>query len=275
MRKIKKILKDIIPPVAMRMMPALRADGIRFEGDFATWSDASKLCVGYAAEEILAKVLDATLKVKSGEAAFERDSVLFDEVQYSWPVTAALMWAAAQNEGRLHVLDFGGALGSGYFQNRAFLSGLQEVTWSIVEQPHYVNAGLEKVQDEVLKFFPSLECYLKNHRPTVILLSSVLQYLPDADQVCESLRRIDASVMVIDRTPFSDINVDHICIQYVPDSVYKASYPMRIFSFDKMVNKFKGWKLVERFKCPEGVVMLENGSEFEFSGLILARSDDK
>lgn len=44
-------------------------------------------------------MLEATLKVKRGEAVFERDSVLFDEIQYSWPVTAALI-----RNGRLHLL---------------------------------------------------------------------------------------------------------------------------------------------------------------------------
>ena len=51
-------------------------------------------------------VLDASLKVKNGVAAFERDSVLFDEIEYSWPVTAELMHGAARSGGRVHVVDF-------------------------------------------------------------------------------------------------------------------------------------------------------------------------
>ena len=73
------------------------------------------------AQDILDKVLAATLKVKQGQAVFERDSVLFDEIEYSWPLLAGLMWAAASNGGKLNVLDFGGALGSSYYQNRKFL----------------------------------------------------------------------------------------------------------------------------------------------------------
>jgi putative methyltransferase (TIGR04325 family) len=65
-------------------------------------------------------VLEAPLKVRCGEAVFGRNSVLFDEIQYSWPVTAALMWAAARNNRNPHIIDFGGSLGNSYFQDKIF-----------------------------------------------------------------------------------------------------------------------------------------------------------
>lgn len=275
MSKIKTLIKDWVPPAVVRALQNKHANRIRFEGNFATWEEASALCSGYAAEPILAKVLDSTLKVKRGDAAFERDSVLFDQVEYSWPVTAALMWAAAQNEGKLNVLDFGGALGSSYFQNRAFLSGLSAVSWSVVEQPHYVSAGLQHIQNNELNFYSSIEACLEEHAPTAVLLSSALQYLPDVDNVCECLRKINAKVILIDRTPFNDMDKNSLCIQHVPDSIYKASYPMWIFSYNRMLDNFKGWRLVARFKCPEGVMISDNGERIEFFGLILIRINDK
>jgi putative methyltransferase (TIGR04325 family) len=69
---------------------------------------------GYDSEIILEKTRDALLKVKNGEAAYERDSVLFDEIQYAWPLLTSLMWVAAQAKGILNVLDFGGSLGTTY-----------------------------------------------------------------------------------------------------------------------------------------------------------------
>ena len=59
---------------------------------------------------ILGKVLEATLKVKNGEAVYERDLVLFDHIEFYWPVLSGLMWVAARNNGRLNVLDYGGTL---------------------------------------------------------------------------------------------------------------------------------------------------------------------
>ena len=64
---------------------------IRFEGSYPTWQDANAQCNGYTSKEILEKILVATLKVKKGEAVYERDSMIFDQIEYSWPVVSVLM----------------------------------------------------------------------------------------------------------------------------------------------------------------------------------------
>ena len=43
------------------------------------------------------------LKIKAGEAAFDRDSVLFAEVQHSFPVLAGLLRAAVESGNQLNV----------------------------------------------------------------------------------------------------------------------------------------------------------------------------
>ena len=90
---------------------------------------------GYDGPAILAKTREAGLKVKRGEAAYERDSVLFDQVEHSFPLLAGLLRAALSQQGELVVLDFGGALGSTYLQCREFLTPLKRLVWCIVEQP--------------------------------------------------------------------------------------------------------------------------------------------
>ena len=136
MSVLKTIARELLPPVLLRLLRQAYGGAIHFEGDFATWEDARAHCTGYDNDEILAKVLAASLKVKAGEAAFERDSVLFDEIEYVWPVLTGLMWAAARSGGSLNVLDFGGALGSSYFQSKNFLQSLPDLRWNVVEQPH-------------------------------------------------------------------------------------------------------------------------------------------
>ena len=39
----------------------------------------------------------ATFKVKKGEALYERDLIIFDQIEYSWPVLFRLMWGDAEN----------------------------------------------------------------------------------------------------------------------------------------------------------------------------------
>ena len=251
MTALKELVRDCLPPVLLRWFRQIRGgDGLRFEGDFATWEEADTCCTGYEGEEILAKVLAATLKVKRGEAAFERDSVLFDQIEYVWPVLAALMWTAARSGGRLNVLDFGGALGSSYFQNRKFLQSLPDVRWNVVEQRHYVAAGRQHIQDEQLRFYESVEQCLSANQPNVILLSSVLQYLPDPFGILNTLGAIKADTLLLDRTSFSlSGHADRIKLQYVPASIYQASYPCRVFNEDNLCQFISGldYQLLETF----------------------------
>lgn len=270
---IKSIAKDWLPPVVVRALRSARGGGIHFEGNYPTWEAAAAQCTGYDAAPILAKVLDATLKVKRGEAAYERDSVLFNEIDYTWPVTAALMWASAQSGGRLDVLDYGGALGSSYFQNRALLADLPQVRWSVVEQAHYVEAGREHIQDDKLKFYFSIESCLAKNEPNVVFLSSVLQYLPEVLKIIESINDSGASILIIDRTPFNKGATDRICVQKVPDSIYRASYPMKIFSEKKFLNSLAKWEVVSKIPSPEGSLRSNTSLDINFQGFILKRKN--
>lgn len=266
----KEIAHEYLPPILVRLLQKLRGGGISFGGDYATWTDAKAHSSGYDADDILAKVLAATLKVKRGEAAFERDSVVFDRVQYTWPVLAGLMWAAARNDGRLNVLDFGGALGGSYFQNRKFLEVLADVRWNVVEQGHYVKSGKKHIQDEILRFYPTISACMLENTPNVILLSSVLQYLEKPINILQELRNVGAAVMIIDKTPLANIHGDKLLIQQVPTSIYSASYPMWVLSFATLSEELeRHWRIVNRFLGPEGHVRSKDGLSFSFEGLLL------
>jgi putative methyltransferase (TIGR04325 family) len=267
---IKPLMKDILPPALLRAVCHLRGKGIRFEGNYNTWEEAASLCTGYDGDAILDKVLQATLKVKRGEAVFERDSVLFDEIQYSWPVTAALMWAAARNNGELHVLDFGGSLGSSYFQNRKFLSKLRKISWSVVEQSKFVEIGRGQISDSVLSFNANIDESCENFTPNIALLSSVLQYLPNPFAVLENLANKKINLIVVDRTPFSNDAVGKIKIQNVPESIYSASYPCWFFSKDMFIQNMMSlnYQLIESF---DALDKLSNQAKWQ--GLIFEKTD--
>lgn len=269
MQKIKDFVKSWLPPIVVSALRSARRDNIRFEGGFASWEEAARRCTGYDANHILAKVLDATLKVKRGEAVFERDSVLFDEIDYAWPVTSGLLWAAARNAGRLNVLDFGGSLGSSYFQNRRFLHALADVKWNVVEQPHYVQAGQAHVQDEALRFYGSVGECLKDNQPNVILLSSVLQYLGRPYETFEELGKSGAQFLIIDRTPFSALSQDEVAVQMVPPRIYEASYPMWVLGKAGFLEKSRGrWGLVASWVNQDAADHVNMNFDFSFQGMI-------
>lgn len=272
MTRLASLAKDWLPPAVARTLRSWSGRGLRFEGDFSTWEQAAARCTGYDSTAVLDKVLEATLKVKRGEAAFERDAVVFDRLEYVWPVTAGLMWAAARSAGRLHVLDFGGALGSCYFQNRALLETLPDVRWSVVEQAHYVAAGREHVADGRLQFHETIPAAVAADAPNVVLLSSVLQYLRAPFDIIDALADTSATSLVIDRTPFTSAARDALVIQQVPPDIYDATYPMWILSESAFLRRLSGrWKLVAQHQSPEGVVRAGH-RQVAFQGMLFSRS---
>lgn len=269
---LKAIARELLPPVLLRALGRASRGPIRFTGDYASWDAASAVSSGYDLPAILERVKQAALKVKSGEAAYERDSVLFDRIEYSWPLLAALMWVAAANGGVLRVLDFGGSLGTGYFQNRKFLRGL-DVSWHVVEQPAFVRAGKEHFEGGELRFHESLDDAVATAPPDVIVFGASLQYLPDPYAVLARLASVDHRALVIDRTPFSRLDEDRIVVQHVPPEIYPATYPMRVFSRERFLRFLRdhGWTVIEHFDCAEGTRRTDRGLEFEFGGLLSSR----
>ena len=250
MARIQGLTRNWLPPVMANALKRWRKRGIRFEGQYSSWEEAASLTDGYAQGDIVSKVLESTLKVKTGEAVFERDSVLFDKIVYSWPVTAGLMLAAARHEGKLDVLDYGGALGSHYFQNRKFLDALKSHRWNVVEQAHYFEMGKRHLEDGALHFYQELDACLEEVTPNVVLASSVLQYLPNPLQALSALAAVGADVFILDRTPYIlDERTATIRVQRVPESVYQASYPCWFLEENQVIFTLEqsGYLLLEIF----------------------------
>jgi putative methyltransferase (TIGR04325 family) len=209
------------------------------------------------------------LKVKSGEAVYERDSVLFDEIQYAWPVLAGLMWVAARCGGTLNVLDFGGALGSTYFQNRAFLAAVPQVRWNIVEQPRHVETGKTWFEDDRLRFYAHIADCLADTQPNVVLLSSVLQYLERPYAVLDEILELPCDHIIVDRTPFWDGPTDRLCVQTVPPSIYPASYPAWILSRPLFRSHMReDWQIMVIF---DNLDKLGGPIDFVYQGAIIVR----
>lgn len=245
-------LKDIIPPFILNLYRRFRNLKYGWYGDFKSWEEAKSLSSGYEKEEILTKIRDSALKVKKGEAIYERDGVLFDEIQYSWPLLAGLMFACAKFS-RLKVLDFGGSLGTSYFQNRKFLNEINDVLWCIVEQKHFVDVGKQEFEDAKLKFFYSVEECISSVNPNVLVLSSVLQYLEKPYEFLKEILINKFNIVILDLTPVS-YGKEILTIQRVDPKIYNAQYPCWILDMEKIQKCFEdnSYCLLERFEALNG-----------------------
>jgi putative methyltransferase (TIGR04325 family) len=270
--RAKTILKEFLPPVikvGLRDLLHGKAKPIRFTGDYQSWEEAEKASTTYAAPEILARTRAALLKVRDGEAAFERDSVTFDTMQHEFPLLAGLLRAAAVNGDRLSVLDFGGSLGSTYFQCRKFLSVLTDLRWSVVDQPAQVACGQADFANEQLHFYQTIEECLRVEKPNVLLLSSVLQYLPEPYLFLEKVLRHQFSYVIVERTAFTLGDHDRLTVQHVSPSIYRASYPAWFLSEDAFRKPFSEcYELICEYLAeaklhPEGELAVFKGFQFQ------------
>ena len=247
--KAFKQTKARVKKTLLRMLES-RGTGVLWQGDYPSWEAALRECgeTGYAADNILQKTLESTLKVKNGEAVFERDSFLFDRVIYSFPVLACLFKVAAECGNTLSVIDFGGALGSHYFQNRDFLQPVEIRKWVVVEQEKHVEAGNRYVAEGPLSFARKLEDVTDVR---LLLSSSTLQYV---DKPYEYARRFaDSGIdyILLDRLAINAEPRDRLTIEVVPPQIYEARYPSWFLHEEKVLDVFKeNYELVLDFDSP-------------------------
>jgi putative methyltransferase (TIGR04325 family) len=237
---LKRWIADWVPPHLRRLLRGASVDGaVRYSGNFASWDEARRQSQGYDAPAILERVKQATLKVQRGEAAYERDSVVFDRVEHSFPLLAGLLRAALRNGGRLNVVDIGGSLGSTFFQCRQVLEPSARIHWSVVEQPLFAACGRAHFETEQLRFFDDLPACLNSNPCDVALLSSVLPYVEQPHALLETISQ-NAPAVIIDRTPVWSGRPDRITVQSVPASIYgfTTSYPAWVLNREALLDHF-------------------------------------
>ena len=241
---MKTFIAQLCPPLLKGVLKGLFGS-VSWHGDYPTWDSASRICRGYDAPEIARNVLEKTLAVTGGRAAFERDGVLFSEMEYNWPALACLLSVGTAKHGRLEVMDFGGSLGSFFLQHRRFLSDVQLFQWHVVEQPHFVEIAKTHLHEQGLNFHDSVADCLSAGKPTFAFLSSVLQYLQDPWSVIAEITSGPFTHLLVDRTPFTDRKLDRITVQKVSQKICKSRYPCRFFSTDHFLERIsKNWKLL-------------------------------
>jgi putative methyltransferase (TIGR04325 family) len=247
----RPLVRDILPPLVFRhVRRRLHLPGdIRWEGDYADWSSAAAHATGYDDAAILTKVVEATRAVVRGDAVFERDSMLLDKIEYSWPLLGCLLHVAAVRQ-QLRVLDFGGSLGTTLRQNARFLRPLgRRVQWRVVEQEEFLNVGRREFQDDVLTFHDSV-ADASQGGVDVALLGGVLGWVESPADVLAQIGTSDAAYLIIDRTLFIEGERDIIAVQRVPASVYRASYPVRKFARQRFTAEvLTGWRVIEEWEC--------------------------
>ncbi len=261
-------LAKSLVPLRLRRLARRLVQAPVYTGDYDTWPAAAVASRGYADEAIFEKTLAAARAVRDGRAAWERDTVLFSAAAANAPLLAALRRAAGAEGGRLKLVDFGGALGSTWWQHRPWLADLIEVRWNVVEQARLVAAGRREFTGGPLRFYSSLAECEAVEQPLVVLLSSVLPYVPEPHALLAEVCRGPFRHVIIDRTGFVARGRDRLTVQQVPPSIYRASYPCWFFDRRALLQPFAaGWRIVAEWPTGDEVDI-----DAEFRGLMLEKT---
>ncbi len=271
----KKLIKKFIPPIVLEWKNGT-PQKYGYFGNFKTWEEVVKLTSGYSNNTIIERVKNSALKVKKGEAVYERDSVIFGKIDVSWPLLACLLWVSSLYKGSLELIDFGGALGTSYYQNRGFLKHLSHLKWHIVEQDAFVDIGQKEFADETLQFHyeKDLEKLVTEVKPSLLIISSSLQFLPDPMNFLESLPELNIPYIIFDKIPFfvEPASPTRLMIQKVPPKIYDASYPVWIFGRNAFLEKMsRHFELISDFTAYNGSTQETEHGPVHYQGFIFKK----
>lgn len=273
-KSLKVLIKKNIPKFILNILKNINVENnqkIKWIGFYNNWSSALKLTSGYDSIEILENCKKSLTEVKEGRAIYERDSILFKEIEYSWGLVSFLLKSIIENKS-LDILDFGGSLGSSYYQNKNIFPSNTIIKWSIVEQKLFVECGKKNFENDILKFYYTIEECLKERNPKIVLLSSVLQYLENPFNLISEINSMnEIKYIVIDRTSFIKNNYHKICIQQNIDTELKGSYPTWFFNRNKLIELFDNFELISSFDNGFTPPTKINNISCYWSGLILKK----
>lgn len=220
-------------------------DMVSFQGRFPDFNTASGACgKGYGSDSIFKKVTSATLAVKEGKAAYERDGYLFYEKEYYLQLLA-ILYEVFFEYGECNVIDFGGSLGSAYFQNKdKLIEYIPQMKWNVVEQKHFVEWGKDNLEDENLKFYYAID---EVEKCNCVLFGSSLQYLENYHTFLKEIADRDIKYLIIDRLPVS--NETWVSVEYVHEPIYEASYPLHIICEDELIDEVSalGYRFAQKW----------------------------
>lgn len=200
---------------------------VEFIGNFDTRHEALLACQGgYEDNKIFDKVSKAALTVKSGKANYERDGYLFYKEEIDLQLVEAF-FEIYLNDKRFDIVDYGGSLGSAYFQNLKKLNFLGTYTWNVIEQKHFVDFGKDNLENEHLKFYYQLND-VRHTKYNCVLFGASLQYIENYREILAEIASNRINYIIVDRLTVCD--EDRYCVQRVYEPIYDAVYPVHVFS---------------------------------------------
>jgi putative methyltransferase (TIGR04325 family) len=220
------------------------------EGPFPSWEVAASHSDGWDSPALTEKALDAALKVRDSIAEYQQDSVIMEHIVYSSVILVFLILSLAKQKEGIRIIDFGGGLGTNYYQNRKILRRLTTVDWRVVERPIFTELGLKHLQTHELSFSASLDEALSRAPATdALLFSGSLQCVENPFELLDRAAAAGIETLALDRVIVGPGDTHALFVQRPDPTIYPASIPCWCFSRSALIATIeaKGFSLLEYF----------------------------
>jgi len=235
---LKKYKKYLLPDHSFKNQSI---SVLHLTGPYPSYKDALSNSVGYDSSVVLEKVNEGVLAVLYGNAVYERDGTSFAQAPNVLPIKDILSTLLKKDD---LIVDFGGGLGGLFINHPSLFKDCRRKI--VIEQDSFINAGKLLSQNFGLgiEFLDGLSSI--GEVPNVLILSSVLSYVPDPVLILNEAAKLKAPAIIIDRTPVSN---DDDLTWYVQDNpgYYRdlVSYPVSPIPIRFLFESLTDYELIQ------------------------------
>jgi len=236
-RKIRSNLMERLIQNVIKYKFSFNRKGLSLIGSYKTFEDALKDSNGYSSKIIYKKVKSAIIEVLECRAEYERDGTIFLKKPKNLEIRKLLKKYLKMDS---IVCDFGGGLGGNFINNRDLFC--EHNKYLVVEQKKFVCIGDELVKKYSLPitFYKSIQKVVEI--PDIIIISSVLTYIPNIISVLKHVCSFKPDYIIIDRTAFTRKKNPFWHLQNEPFYYEKAlKYPIRLINENDLKKNLSGY----------------------------------
>ena len=244
---LKKLLKKLLSKNIFNFFYKVKIlffkKRLNLKGNYKNYYEALKHSNGYQESLILNKVRNAIIRILEGEDVWERDGSIFPNPK---PRQEIIKIIEQLSNKKLSIIDFGGGLGTLFINNRELFKSVEK--YCIIEQENFVEVGndISRKYNLPIKFLESLRNV--DFNPDLIIFSSVLQYIPNLEEVLIQTYKLDPEVILIDRTCYTNNSKMKWHNQLIECYYEKIiSYPIRPLKIEYILNLLNNYKIVKKW----------------------------
>lgn len=208
---IKKLLKDLIPPIFLKLVNKSRKNIL--QPVYKSYDDALEAAGSYEEKDLIKVIVAKTKKYLAQENI--NGLINFDSISDARTTRTLFAIAAGINKKTITILDFGGSAGIHYFTARQIISNDISVKWCVVETESMVKeAKNEGLENEELLFFSSIdEATNKISNFDIIYSNYALCYTPNPLMYLEQLLRTNFEKFFLTNTAMNSENKEVVGLQ--------------------------------------------------------------